>query len=66
MEYETINTLDRAEALVDVVMSCGFIVRKGQFVRVELRFSRDWPAGGFRTYVNDTWFTNGDAFYDCF
>lgn len=55
-----------ATAEVDVHLVGGKIICKGRSVNVALKYSKDWPFGGFRTHVEDLGFTNPEAFYECF
>jgi len=66
-EPSVIETMLKAEALLDVICAAGLTIKKGQTVRVTLMFHKSWPAGGFRTVINGGIdFTNADAYYDCF
>jgi hypothetical protein len=62
-DIKTIRGIDRGLACVDIHCAGGLIIRKGQSVRAELQFSREWPCGGFRTVFNGGLdFANADAF----
>lgn len=62
-EIKSIRAIDGGLACVDIHCAGGLIIRKGQTVRAELQFSRDWPCGGFRTVFNGGLdFANADAF----
>jgi hypothetical protein len=73
MNYST--TQEKVATAVCDVICVGGMIRKGDKVPLRVVYSKEWPAGGFRTIIDGTAFmsshgeclyTNHEAFYDCF